>query len=108
LEKDLDASGNIEAEAATGDLLVSQVRTGALDAAIVYRSNVLATPQNIAEHLDMIKLGEGLQAMQPLAIARSSQHKYLARRLETALAGPQSRQEFQHLGFNWVLDERQP
>jgi ABC-type molybdate transport system substrate-binding protein len=102
----LVASGHIEAEAATGDWLVNQTRTGALHAAIVYRSNALATPRNVAEHLNVIELGNEVEAVQPFTIARNTEYKYLARRLEAALATAASRRQFQELGFTWAHDER--
>jgi molybdenum ABC transporter molybdate-binding protein len=93
---------NLETDAATGDFLVNQVRLGALDAAIVYRSNALATPRNVAEHLDVIELGTDVQATQPFTIARNTAYRQLARRLEAALAAPASRERFRHLGFTWA------
>jgi hypothetical protein len=43
------------------------------------------------------------KAIQPFAIARSSRHKYLGRRLYQAIA--KSRVDFENAGFHFRLDE---
>lgn len=98
--------GNVIADAATGDFLINMIRARAFDAVIVYRSNALATPHNIAEHLDVIELDDGVGAVQPFAAARSTERKQLVKRLEAALARAQSRERFEKLGFRWMADER--
>jgi molybdate transport system substrate-binding protein len=104
----LKASGNVEAHAASGDFLVTQVCARALDAAIVYRSNAQATPRNVEEHFDVVEIAGTLQAVQPLAVGKTSDHKHLARRLAAALAGAESRERFKRLGFHWIGDEHNP
>jgi molybdate transport system substrate-binding protein len=98
--------GNVIADAATGDFLVNMIRARAFDAVIVYRSNALATPHNLAEHFDVVEIDAADAAVQPFAVAKDSQRKYLARRLEAALAKAQSRERFEKLGFRWMADER--
>lgn len=104
----LRASGNVEAQAASGDFLVAQVVARALDAAVVYRSNALASPRNVEEHFDVVEVAGTLQAVQPMAVGKASDHKHLARRLTARLAGAESRGQFEKLGFHWVPDERKP
>lgn len=88
-----------------GHDLVNKVRVGALDAALVYRSNAESNPENLQKHMDVIdlKVGEAL-AMQPFAIARDSPHKYLMQRLLQAIVAQQSADRFKTLGFRWVYD----
>jgi molybdate transport system substrate-binding protein len=86
-----------------GHDLVNKARTGAIDVAVVYRSNANATPENIEKHLDIVEIGAAdAVARQPLAIAADSNHKYLMRRLVAALVSSQSADRFRALGFRWV------
>lgn len=98
--------GNVISDAATGDFLINMIRAKAFDAVIVYRSNALATPHNVEEHFDVVEIGGAPSAVQPFAVAKNTSRKYLARRLEAALAKAQSRERFEKLGFRWALDER--
>lgn len=86
-----------------GHDLVNKVRVGALDAALVYRSNAESNPENLQKHMDVIdlKVGEAL-ARQPFAIAKDSPHKYLMQRLLQAIVAQQSADRFKTLGFRWV------
>jgi molybdate transport system substrate-binding protein len=97
--------GNVIADAATGDFLINMIRANAFDAVIVYRSNALATPHNVAEHFDVVEIDAADAAVQPFAVAKDSPRKYLARRLEAALAKARSRERFEKLGFRWMVDE---
>lgn len=85
-------------------LLVNQMRTEALDVAVVYRSNVLSSPSN-RDKLDVIDidLAEAI-AKQPFAIARESDHKHLMRRLLQAIVAPDNARHFGSLGFQWVYE----
>jgi len=94
----LKASGNLVVESATGDYLVNQARAGALDAAIVYRSNTAM----VGDHLDTVEIGDAnAHAVQPYAVARDSTHKQLMGRLLDAIAGQRSQKRFEGLGFDW-------
>lgn len=93
-------AGVVHADAA--HLLVNQMRAGALDAAVVYRSNARSAAAS-AEDLDVVELGlPAAQATQPFAVARDSRHKYLARRLLRAVLAPESAERFRRLGFHWA------
>ena len=98
LERALLDSGNLAVETPTGDLLVNQLRTGSLDAVVVYASNEVT--------LLPIEM-EGAEAAQPWAVARSSDHKQLVGRLYEALTAAGSRRRFLELGFLWQLEGRQ-
>ncbi len=87
---------NAVSQVPTGDLLINQLRTGSLDAAIVYNTNV--KPQ--AEHLDTITLQvAGAKAMQPFAVGKDSGRAQLAQRLLEALRAGRDRSEA--AGFRW-------
>lgn len=98
----LRASGNIKVESPTGDFLVNQVVTGALDATIVYRSNALANPDNLKESVDMVAIdAPGAHAAQPIAIAQQTEHKHLSERLLAAVLSDSTRANMEAIGFRW-------
>jgi molybdate transport system substrate-binding protein len=98
LEDSIVDSGNIVVESPTADYLVAQIRTGALDAVIVYRSSAAHS----LEDLDLIELGEGpTMARQPYAVARGSEYPLLMERLLSAIRTDTSRSRFESLGFTW-------
>jgi ABC-type molybdate transport system substrate-binding protein len=84
-------------------LLVNQMLVGALDVAVVYRSNARATPVNERKRIDVIelKLPEA-RAVQPFAIAADSRYPHLLRRLREALLTEASARRFRSLGFDWA------
>jgi molybdenum ABC transporter molybdate-binding protein len=85
-------------------LLVNQMRAGSLDVAVVYRSNVLSSPEN-SGHLEVIDLDlPEAVASQPFAVAKESGHKQLMRRLLQALVAPDSARRFRSLGFQWMVE----
>jgi ABC-type molybdate transport system substrate-binding protein len=87
--------------------LVNQMRAGALDLAVVYRSNARSAPQTAGKVLDVIDLNlpEAL-ATQPFAVARDSSHKYLMKRLLQAVVSPRSAARFRSLGFHWAYGSK--
>ncbi|MCI0638344.1 MAG: molybdate ABC transporter substrate-binding protein [Gemmataceae bacterium] len=83
-------------------LLVNQMRAGALDVAVVYRSNVQSSANNAA-YLETVKLDlPDAVARQPFAVARDSEHKHLLQRFLLAVTAPESQARFQELGFRWL------
>lgn len=89
---------NVVTQVPTADLLVNQMRTGALDAAIVYLSNT--TP--VRGQLDVVQLPTPQAiAVQTFSIRKDSQFHYLAARLLEALESQQSRQRYEMAGFQW-------
>ena len=87
-------------DSATGDFLVNQMRTGSLDAVLVYRSNAA----EVLEDLDLIEINlDGASATQPFAVARDSEHQKTLDRLLTTLTGSSSRSRFDAHGFGWEL-----
>lgn len=94
---------NVVVQTPTGDMLVNQLRTGSLDAAVVYLSNAAGS----AAYLDAVRI-QGLPcstAVQPWAISEASQYPELAHRLFTALSSTDSQETFSAEGFRWRLDD---
>jgi molybdenum ABC transporter molybdate-binding protein len=88
-----------------GHLLVTQVRVGGLDAAVVYRSNVLSAAGN-AEHLSIVSAGApDAIARQPFAIAKDSKHRQLLLRFQERLRSAASADRFRAVGFKWAADK---
>ena len=90
---------NVVVEVPTADFLINQLRSGGLDAAIVYRVN--AAPQS--EHLEYLPLDmAGAKAVQPFSVRGDSQNHQLATRLLDHLRASQDR--FVKAGFQWRND----
>ena len=90
---------NVKVESPTGDLLVNQLLTGALDAVVCYTSNV--TPSQ--HKLDQIPI-TGIPCSapdQPVAIAKGSANQELAAKLIEYIRSAESRERFEKLGFGW-------
>lgn len=101
---------NIAKEAPSGDLLISDFRTKALNVIVCYESNV--TPYLHEMDFVPIDIGASNQdctnPLQPVAIAKACRHPQLARRLLDALQSPESREKFEALGFGWVSTAKSP
>jgi molybdenum ABC transporter molybdate-binding protein len=90
---------NASSQVPTGDFLVNQLRTGSLDAAIVYRTNL----QTQSEHFDAIPLpADKAKAIQPFAVRKDSPHRMLGYRLLDYLKA--NRASFEKVGFVWRGD----
>jgi ABC-type molybdate transport system substrate-binding protein len=88
-----------------GHALVNQMRAGALDLIVVYRSNVLSNPENAEKYLDIVEMQlPEAKAIQPYAVAKDSSHKYLMRRLLEAILSPTSQKHFVDSGFQWIAE----
>ena len=90
---------NVCSQVPTADLLVNQLRTGSLDAAIVYDVN--AKP--VAAYIDTMPIKHaGAKAAQPFAVAAKSPNALLAHRLLDFLRA--NRERFEKAGFHWRDD----
>jgi len=90
---------NVCSQVPTADFLVNQLRTGSLDAAIVY--NINAKPA--AEFIDTIRIpGAVSKAVQPFAVAAKTPYPLLSQRLLDYLKA--NRQRFEDAGFQWRDD----
>ncbi len=91
---------NIKVRTPTADLLVNQLRVGALDAAVVYQANV----SFVKDKLEVITITEGdPTAVQPIAVNKKSRYPYLTQRLVDAIASNRSQQRFLDCGFGWRI-----
>lgn len=100
-----DVMKNVVVQTPTGDMLVNQMRSGSLDAAVAYLSNAAGA----AESLDAVRI-HGIPcsvATQPFGVAKDSTNKDLVERLLQAIRAETSQERFISEGFRWV-DERQP
>jgi molybdate transport system substrate-binding protein len=91
---------NVVVQTPTGDMLVNQMRSGSLDAAVAYLSNAAGS----VNELDAIRI-QGIQcsvAQQPFGIAKETPHKQLAERLLQAIRTKHSQERFTQEGFRWV------
>lgn len=91
---------NVVTQTPSSAMLVPTIVTGSVDATLAFKTDTLA------EHdkLDVIVIDSpAAKAIQPFSIARSSDHKQLARRLYSAIAS--SRDKFETAGFHWRLGD---
>ncbi|MGD9856403.1 MAG: substrate-binding domain-containing protein, partial [Planctomycetaceae bacterium] len=90
--------GEVVVEKSSSALLVPDVVTGHVDAAIAYITDVLPNQDNV----DIVRFASPLnRAVQPFSIARSSEHKHLVRRLyRQVIASPEA---FASAGFHFRL-----
>ena len=94
---------NVAVRSATGDFLVNQMRTGALDAVIVYQSNA----NFVKDVLNVVPIKLEQQfATQPVAVGRTTKYKYLSQRLVEMLQAPKSAERFKANGFHWLADQK--
>lgn len=94
---------NVAVQTPTGDMLVNQMRSGSLDAAVAYLSNAAGS----GDFLEAIRI-KGIScsvATQPFGVAKDSTHKRLAERLRQAIRADVSKDRFTSEGFQW-LDEK--
>jgi ABC-type molybdate transport system substrate-binding protein len=89
---------NVVMQAASSAMLVPTVTTRSVDAALVYNTDAHAESGRV----DLVAIHSPYaKAVQPFSIAKSSEHKYLGRRLFQALA--RSRDQFESAGFHFRL-----
>lgn len=90
---------NVRSQTPTADLLVNQIRTGSLDAVIVYEANTAY----VRDQLDWIPIDHPrARAVQPFAVGKDSRHPQLMARLLNAIRSAESRAKFETTGFRWL------
>ena len=100
MEKQGEA-GEVVVEKSSSALIVPDVLTGHVDVAIAYRNDVLGHDDEV----DVIRIDSPLtRAIQPLSIARQSDHKQLVRRLYRQVRG--ARERFEDVGFEFLLGDQ--
>ena len=105
LYKEIMNTGNVVPASATGDFLVNQIRSNALDVVIVYRSNAMANAGSTAD-VDIIEINRPKSiAVQPFAIGQGSAHPNLVRRFYETFVSEAGKAEFLKYGFRWELAE---
>lgn len=100
-----EVMANVTVQSPTGDMLVNQMLTGSLDAAVVYLSNAAGA----GDKLDAIQI-QGIEcstATQPFAVAKESKFPNLASRLFEQICSTESQEVFAAEGFRWQLAEKQ-
>ncbi len=91
---------NVVVQTPTGDMLVNQMRSGSLDAAVVYLSNAVGA----GDVLDAVRIKDlpCSIASQPYGVSARSPHRRLAERLGEAFRTQISREIFEAEGFRWM------
>ena len=83
--------------------LVPDVVTGHVDAAVAYITDTMAN----RDEVDIVRIDSPLNvAIQPFSIAKTSDHKYLVRRLLRKVAA--SPEAFESIGFHFRMAEESP
>jgi molybdate transport system substrate-binding protein len=91
---------NVKVQKPTGDMLVSDLLAGSLDAVIAYISN----GAQASDRLDAVAIAIPCAfANQPIAINKASKHKQLTGRLIEAILTRESRRRFEAYGFKWKV-----
>jgi len=89
---------NIYSQTPTADLLVNQLRTGSLDAVIVYEANVA----QVRDKVTTIAINDPLAiALQNFGIGRNTSHYWLLSRLFKNLTAESSKENYLNNGFHW-------
>ncbi len=89
-------SKNASSQVPTADFLVNQMRTGSLDAAVVYRINI----HKDSAHFDAVPLpADKSMAVQPFAVRHDSPNQQMGHRLLSFLR--EHRESFESAGFVW-------
>ena len=98
-----EVMANVTVQTPTGDMLVNQLRTGSIDAAVAYLSNAAGS----ADVLDAVPI-QGIScstATQPWGVAEDSHYPQLAARLFAAISSAESQEVFASQGFGWKLPQ---
>lgn len=96
-----EVMSNVTVQTPTGDMLVNQLRTGSLDAAVAYLSNAAGS----VDYLDAVRIVDidCSVATQPWAVAKESEYPQLASRLFESICSAESQDAFAAEGFTWTV-----
>ncbi|MDP6118392.1 MAG: molybdate ABC transporter substrate-binding protein [Planctomycetota bacterium] len=93
---------NVRAQTPTADLLVNQLRTGSLDAVIVYAANC----SQVLDSVELIRIEHrAASAVQPIAVSLKTDYPHTMSRLIEAIRSAKSKARFTSAGFDWRVDE---
>ncbi|MBW7996936.1 MAG: molybdate ABC transporter substrate-binding protein [Candidatus Glassbacteria bacterium] len=91
---------NVNSRTPTADLLVNQLRTGSLDAVIVYQANL----SRVRDLLGIVPIDHrSALAVQPIGVAAETGYPRLTSRLVRAIRSAQSEKRFRQAGFEWLV-----
>ncbi len=89
---------NVYSQTPTADLLVNQLRTGSLDAVIVYEANI----SKVRDKVTVIPIDDSKAiAFQNYGIGQNTTHYWLLTRLLKSITSNASREVFLDNGFGW-------
>ena len=92
---------NVRSQTPTADLLVNQLRTGSLDAVVVYKANVA----KVLDKVGVVSLSKKeAMALQNFGISNNSKHQFLVKRLLQKITSSSSKQQYLQNGFNWEYE----
>ncbi len=96
-------SKNVKSRTPTADMLVNQIRTGSLDAVVVYEANT----SKVRDHLDVVTIDHPKAlAIQPYATGRNSDNQHLMNRLLETILSAESQSSFESTGFRWRAGQK--
>lgn len=96
-----DVMKNVKVQLPTGDMLVNSLRTGSLDAVVVYISNATYAGEDVeAIAINGIPCSV---AVQPIAIGKTAHYPQLTARLLERIRSAESKQRFEDFGFTWQV-----
>lgn len=92
---------NVVVDLPTGDMLVNQMKTGALDAVVAYISNAASAGGTLEAFPVEVPCA---MAVQPVAVGKGTKHPRLAERLIESFTSARSKERFLGEGFRWKAD----
>lgn len=95
-----EVMSNVTVQSPTGDLLVNQMKTGSLDAAVVYLTNMAGSGE-VLDAIPIVDIDCSI-ATQPWAVAKESKFPQLTSRLFEAICSAESKETFAAEGFKWT------
>jgi molybdenum ABC transporter molybdate-binding protein len=97
-----DIRKNVRVEQPGGDLLVAQLRTGDLDAVIVYTANTV----HVQDQFKLVPIEHPqAKAVQSFAVGKGCRYPRLMRRLFDAITTADSKRQFEEAEFRWLIGE---
>ena len=92
---------NVRTQTPTADLLVNQMRTGSLDAVVVYEANTT----KVRDDCELVRIGTPApMAVQTFSVGKGTKYKQLVGRLFERFAPSTSRARYEAAGFHWMTN----
>jgi len=100
-----DVYKNVKDTPPTAHNLLQHVVIDSLDVAIVYKANTSEQAKNLV----IVPIDDpDAHAVQPIAVSRESNHRYLATRLLEQIRSAESKATFERLDFQWLGESPAP